>query len=153
MRARTALTLAVVGLTAAGSLSPAVAAGKKKPKPIKQTYTATAPTPDPTPALPNVGGGNCNPKLDTAKDEHPFTIPYPGTLKVDITGFQGDWAGALVDSDGSSIADSDQGTSEPIDTPPQMEVRFKKKGEKILIRACNFTGSPTATVSYVFTAS
>ena len=148
MRTRSALALGLTAALAAGSFAPALAA--PKPKPVKKTYTANAPTPDPTPATGETGG-NCHPTLDSAKDEQPFTIPFPGTLKVDITGFQGDWAGAIVDTDGESIADNDQDVNQPIDTPVQMIVPFKKKGEKIFIRACNFSGGPTATVSYVFT--
>jgi hypothetical protein len=144
------LVAAVTVASVAVSLGATASAAPKKPKPVKKTYTATAPTPDPTPVTGQTGG-NCHPTLDSAKHEEPFTIPFPGTLKVDITGFQGDWAGALIDADGESIADNDQDITEPIDTPVQMMVTFKKKGEKILIRACNFSGGPTATVSYVFT--
>lgn len=150
MRTRSALAMSLVGVVAAASLAPAVAAPKKKPAPIKKSYQATATTPDPTP-ISGETGGNCSPTLDTAKHEAPFAIPYAGTLKVDLTGFQGDWALAILDDKGAKIADHDNGVSEPIDTPSTITIKLKKK-TTVTVRACNFAGGPTANVAILYTA-
>ncbi len=151
MRTRTAVVSSLVLVAAVGSLSPAMA----KPKPITKSYTATTTSPDPTPFAPApVGDGTCSPKLAGAKHETPFTIPYAGSLVVDLTGFQGDWALGVFDSDGSPLATSDQGDN-PTDLPNRPEhvdLGFKKKGQVVTIRACNFSGGLTANVKYVYRA-
>jgi hypothetical protein len=148
MRLRTAAVTSLVAVAAAGTLAPAVAA--PKPKPISKSYTATTATPDPTP-ITGETGGNCSPTLDTAKHEEPFTMPWAGTLKVDLTGFQGDWALAITDSKGKKLADHDNDVTEPIDTPSQIILKVKKKTD-LIIRACNFAGGPTAQVDLLATA-
>lgn len=149
MRSRSALAVSLVGIVAAGSLAPALAA-PKKPAPIKKTYTATAPVPDPTP-ISGETGGNCSPTLDQAKHEAPFAIPYAGTLKVDLDGFQGDWALAVLDAKGAKIADHDNDLGTAIDEPSTITIKLKKK-TTVTIRACNFAGGPTATVTLLYTA-
>jgi hypothetical protein len=146
MRTRTVLVAATAVLAAAGSMTPAMA----KPKPITQTYTANAPTPDPTPVTGETGG-NCHPTLASAMDNHAVKIPYASTIVIDLNGFQGDWALGLFDADGEEIATDDQDITAPIDTPAHIEARFKKK-TSVTIRACNFTGGPTANVTYKITA-
>jgi hypothetical protein len=151
MRTRTVLTGTLILATAAGSLSPAMAATKKKPKPIVKSYQASAPTPDPTPVTGQTGG-NCHPTLDTAMDNHKVTIPYASRLSIDLNGFQGDWALGLFTADGDEIATDDQGATDPIDTPAHIDAKFRKK-TTVIIRACNFSGGPTANVTYKITAS
>ena len=140
MRLRTAAVSAVVAVVAAGTLAPAVAA-PAKPKPVSKKWTATAATPDPV--FPLANSQNCGPELPGSFHEEPFTVPYAGTLKVDLTGFQGDWALAVRKGD-KSLADSDQSVGEPIDRPETITLKFKKGGDKLMIRACNFSGGPTA---------
>jgi hypothetical protein len=147
MRLRTAAVTSLVAVVAAGTLAPAVAA--PKPKPVSKEYTATAATPDPVTPLAN---GNCQPELPGSFHEEPFTVPFAGTLKVDLTGFQGDWALAVL-KNGQSLADSDQSVGEPLDRPETVTLKLKKKGDKLVIRACNFAGGPTANVKYVHTPS
>ncbi len=149
MRIRTALATSIAAVVAVGSLAPAVAA-PKKPAPIKKTYTATAATPDPTP-ITGQTGGNCSPQLPGAKHEAPFSIPYAGTLKVDLDGFQGDWALAILDASGAKIADHDNDAGSDLDAPSQIVIKLKKK-TTVTIRACNFAGGPTATVTILYTA-
>lgn len=149
MRTRSALALSLVGVVAAGSLAPALAA-PKKPAPVKKTYTATAVTPDPTP-ISGQTGGNCSPQLDSAKHEAPFAVPFPGTLKVDLNGFQGDWALAILDDKGAKIADHDNDAGTALDEPSTITIKLKKK-TTVTIRACNFAGGPTATVTALLTA-
>ena len=138
MRLRTAAVAATVAVAAAGTLTPAVAG----PKPITKTYTATAPTPDPTP----IAGDICDPLLPGAKHEEKFTVPAAGVLKVDLV-HQIDWALALLDDKGNRLAESD---GSDLTAKEAMQVKFKRK-TNVIIRACNFAGGPTATVTYTFT--
>lgn len=152
MRTRTAVVSSLVLVAAVGGMSPAMA----KPKPITKSYTATTTSPDPTPVVPELAGGPgvCNPKIAGAKHETTFKIPYKGGLVVDLTGFQGDWALGVFDADGAPLATSDQG-DDPTDLPDRPEhvdLSFKKKGEVVTIRACNFSGGLSANVKYVYTA-
>ena len=149
MRLRTVAATSLVAVAAAGTFAPALAA-PAKPKPIKKSYTATTATPDPTP-ITGETGGNCSPLLDTAKHEAPFTMPWAGTLKVDLNQFQGDWALAITDTKGNKLADHDNDVSEPIDTPSTITLKVKKKTD-LIIRACNFAGGPTANVDILATA-
>ena len=142
------IALALVPLVALGA-SASVSQAAPKPKPIKKTYQASAPVPDPTP-ITGETGGNCSPTLDQAKHEAPFEMPWAGTLQVDLNGFQGDWALAILDSKGAKIADHDNDVSEPIDTPSKIVIKVKKKSS-LTIRACNFAGGPTATVTILAT--
>jgi hypothetical protein len=123
------IALVLVPLVALGA-SASVSQAAPKPKPIKKTYQA--------------------PTLDQAKHEAPFEMPWAGTLQVDLNGFQGDWALAILDSKGAKIADHDNDVSEPIDTPSKIVIKVKKK-TALTIRACNFAGGPTATVTILAT--
>lgn len=138
MRLRTVAVTSMVAVAAAGTLTPALAA----PKQIKKTYTATAPTPDPTP----IAGDICSPTLPGSFHEQKFTVPAAGTLKVTMVQ-ELDWALAMIDGKGKRLAESDGGT--PTDAE-SMQVKFKKKTD-VVIRACNFAGTPTSQVTYVFT--
>src|SRR4051812_14528887 len=144
MRTRTALIVTAVIATGIGSMSPAIA----KPKTTTEKYQASAPTPDPSP-FTGATGGNCHPTLPSAMDNHAFKVPGRGTITIDLNGFQGDWALGLFDSDGGEIATDDQGTTDPIDTPQHIEAKFKK-AEAVTVRACNFSGGPTANVTIKF---
>ena len=147
MSRRLAVTLAVTGLLGA-AVAPALAA---PPKPITGKHDATAPVPDPTPVSGQTGG-NCSPTLAQAKHEAPVNLPSAGTFQVDLKGFQGDWALAVLNSKGQKLGDSDQGTGEPLDRPEKVKIKVKAKG-KYVIRACNFAGGPTAKVTWIFTPS
>jgi hypothetical protein len=58
-----------------------------------------------------------------------------------------DWALALLDGKGKRLAESDGGT--PTDKE-SMQVKFKKKTD-VIIRSCNFAGTPTSEITYLFT--
>jgi hypothetical protein len=148
MRLRTVAAASLAAVVAAGTFAPAVAAPKPKPKPkpVSKTYTATAATPDPVGPLAN--GQNCQPNLPGSFHEEPFTVPFAGTLKVDLAKFQGDWALGVFKG-GTALADSDQDVGEPLDRPESVTLKFKRAGDKIVIRACNFAGGPTGEVTYV----
>jgi len=106
--------------------------------------------PDPTPFTGETGG-NCRPTIEQAGHEKEITLPAPGTLQVDLTGFQGDWDLAVLNSKGQVLGDSAQDmTSEPVDRPEKVKLKIKSKGT-YTIRACNFAGGPTAKVKWVHT--
>jgi hypothetical protein len=144
MRTRTALVAAAVLVAGVGSLSPALAAGKK-PKPVVKEYTATAPVPDPA----NVGLGNCDGSVPQSKFEETFKAPYAGKLHVHMDGFQGDWDLGLF-QDGTLSADSAQSTTDDPQRPEDIAGFKLKKGEEVVIRSCNFSGGPTAHMKYTF---
>lgn len=146
MRLRTVAVTSLVAVAAAGALTPALAA----PKTVKESYTATAPVPDPTP-ITGQTGGICSPVLPEAKHEQQFKMPFAGKLQVDLTGFQGDWALAVLNDKGEKIAEHDN-SDLPLDAPSQVVLKVKKPAE-LVIRACNFAGGPTAQVDVVATAS
>jgi hypothetical protein len=142
MRTRTALTGAVALLAAVGSFTPALA--KATPKPIKISYDASA-YPDPTSTDP-VTNVPCRPNSPVGMDTHPFTVPAAGVLDVALANTL-DWSLAVRDADGNDLASSDGGT--PTDKE-SVSVSFKK-GQKITINACNFSGEPSVHVSGTFT--
>ena len=143
---RTRLVLAVLPVALIGVVAaPSFAA----PKTTKGSYSAAA-IPDPSHA--GVTSGICNTTNPTSQHNEPFTVPFAGTLVVDMKGFQGDWDLALY-SGGQLVAQSAQDLSADPQSPEKMTVKLKKKGVKLQIRACNFAGGPTANVKYVHTAS
>src|SRR3954471_23939691 len=132
------LPLAVAGLAAA----PAHAGGKV----VKGSYAVTL-TPDPTLEASTA----CEAVLPSAVDNHPVTLPGPGTLAVvldspDPTGTGStDWDLEILDADGSVNTGSEGGTSHE-----EASAKYKK-GQQVTIQVCNLAGSPNGTVSYVFT--
>ena len=146
MRTRTALTTALVGVLAVGSLAPAVAAPKKKPKTITVTYKATA-LPDPT-STSQVPGSNvqCKPTSPAGKDRREFKAPAAGTLVVKTVKNTGDWSLGLVVG-GTQVSTSD---GPDVDSQEIVAHTFKKAGA-VFIDACNFAGEPMITVTYTFT--
>jgi energy-converting hydrogenase Eha subunit A len=136
----------VVGALAVAAVTapPALAAPKKKP--ITKSYDVTAATPDPTNNVPG-GYSVCAQNVPGSFDKQTFQVPAAGTLSVELSGFQGDWDLLLEDSDDSELSysgGSGVGGTEATD------VRFKK-AQKMSIVACNFAGTPNATVKYTFT--
>jgi hypothetical protein len=142
MRIRTALVAAVVVATGLGSLSPALAGGKKT---ITKEYDATAPVPDPA----NLALGNCDGSVPQSKFEQTFKAPFTGKLTVDMNGFTGDWDLGLFE-DGVLAADSAQDATADPQTPEHIEGFKLKKGGEVVIRSCNFSGGPTAHMKYSF---
>jgi hypothetical protein len=92
----------------------------------------------------------CDTTSPAAQHNEPFSVPFAGTLKVDLSGFQGDWDLALY-SNGKLLAKSAQELTDDPQTAEKMTVKLKKAGQKLEIRACNFAGGPTANVKYVHT--
>lgn len=146
MKTTAAVTLAVVALGVA-SMSPAIGAPKKT---ITKSYTATAPLPDPT----NAAGGAysvCAQNVPDSFQADQFKIPAAGTLKVEVSGYIGDWDALLMDADKAEAAASGSGGYPPVAGGPEvMELRFKK-AQTVTIVACNWSGGPTANVKATFT--
>lgn len=128
------LPVALLGVTAAGALA--------APKEMKGSFDAAA-SPDPTAAAGTVCQG-LNP---AGRFEVPLKLPAAGKIKVDLTGFQGDWDLTIEDKTGGVVASS-AGFVEA--TTETVSLKIKKASE-ITIVACNFTGGPTAKGAYVFT--
>jgi hypothetical protein len=156
MSRRTAVLVASA-LLAAGSTAPALAAKPKpKPKPITGSYTVST-TPDPTYEVLSVAGQGepgCDHLLPSGgNDDHPFTVPAAGTLKVVLDGqdptpsqspLRADWD--LYVTDPSGVAgESTGGTAHE-----EIVLGFKKKTAVTFV-ACNNNGMPSAKVSYTFT--
>ena len=132
---------AVAALSTTGSVAEA-----KHKKPIEKSYSVTAPTPDPT----NWAGGSysvCAQVVPQSFHVEEFAGPEPGTIKVTLTGFQGDWDLLMTDDKGREVA---AGGSSDLGGTETMTYKMKKAGT-INIIACNWAGSPTATAKYVFT--
>lgn len=144
MSRRLAVSFAVLGIVGT-AVAPALAA----PKPMSGKYEAQALVPDPTP-ITGATGGNCRPTIAQAKHEKAIDLPGAGTFKVDLNGFQGDWALAVLNSKGQVLADDDNDLGTPIDSPQKVQIKVKSKG-KYTIRACNFAGGPTAQVAWKYT--
>ena len=145
---RTAALVVASLAVAAVAAPPAMAAPKKKP--ITKAYTATAPAPDPTNYGQPAGASKysvCAMNVPSSFDRQEFQVPAAGTLSVEVSGYQGDWDLLLIDADGSELA---TGGSSDLGVPETTEVRFKK-AQKVSIVACNWAGTPTASVKYTFT--
>lgn len=142
---RSILLLAATAVAGAALALPASAA---PPKPITGTVAVNDPTPDPTGGnIASPANGVCAGLLP-AEGGAPVTFPSGGKLKVDISGFQGDWGLAIRDSSGKFLAGDDV-------NPPAVEVVATKlkKGGKYTLQACNLGGTPLATLKYTFTPS
>lgn len=146
MRTSTLVLAGAVALAAAAS--PVSAA----PKPITKTYTATAPAPDPTNAAPGAKYSVCAQTVPMSAHVEPFKAPAPGKLAVELSGFQADWDLLITDAKGNEVGSSGNGGyGTPVS--PSVEkatVKVKKAGTYNIV-ACNWAGTPSATVKYVFT--
>lgn len=129
------LPIALVGVTAASSLA--------APKEMKGTFDAAA-SPDPTPTAP--GREVCQGLNPSSRFEVPLKVPAAGKLKVDLTGFLGDWDLTLESKSGAVMAQSAEFVEATTET---IQVKFKKASEVVIV-ACNFAGGPTAKGSFVF---
>lgn len=147
MTPRQLLTIALVGVAAAAPLAPAYA----KPKEIKKSYTMTlAPLP-----LPAQGTPTCLPadgQEGVTKHTEALKAPAAGLLKVEVTGFYGDWDLTVFDAKGKALT-SGGGTSTPNTSTStgtdKLTLKVKKAGTYNIV-TCNFGGSPQASGKYSF---
>lgn len=143
MNRTAAVTVACLALAAVAA--PSATAGPKK-KPITKSYDVVAPAPDPS-NYAGQGYSVCAQNVPGSFDKKTIEIPAAGSLQVELSGFQGDWDLLLLDSDDAELA---SGSSSNLGGSETAESRFKKK-QKVSIVACNWAGSPNATVKYTFT--
>lgn len=147
MTRRPLLAIAVVGVVAAAAATPAQA----KPKEIKKSYPMTlAPLP-----LPAQGSTTCLPAdgaEGVTKHTEVLKAPAAGVLKVEVTGFYGDWDITVFNDKGQSLGIGG-GTSTPNTNPAvgtdKLTLKVKKAGTLNIV-TCNFGGSPQASGSYSF---
>jgi hypothetical protein len=145
MRAATLALAAALAVTAA----PAATA---KPKPITKTYTATAPVPDPSNASPSTPYSVCPQTVPQSFQIDTFKAPAPGKLQVVVSGIVGDWDLLVMNDKKSEVgASGSGGYGTPVATSTESaSVKVKKAGTFYIV-ACNWAGTPTATVKYTFT--
>jgi hypothetical protein len=149
MRVRRAAPLALVALTVLGATHAEAAKPKKKPKPITKSYSVTA-LPHPYPP----SGPSCSDSAEgVSEHREEIKVTGPGKLVVTVTGFTGDWDSGLYDKNGNNLQ-MGQGSDTPnTSTDPAEEVLKypSKKAQTLYLDVCNFIGSPTAQVKYVYT--
>lgn len=138
---RRSTVLIASGLLLVGT---ATAGSSAAPEPKSETYNAVAPTPDPSQAA----NGTCNTTLPTARDRHPFTVPGKGVLSVSLKN-TADWALAVRDSSGSTLADADGGDPTTVE---KVTIKVKKKMD-VMVDACNWAGEPSVSVTITWKPS
>jgi hypothetical protein len=147
--------LTAVAVVAAGAVAAGPANAATKPKPFSKTVTFADQTPDPT------GGAiaaDADPTMQICDGKLPrekavsVAIPGPGKLKVEISGFQGDWALSIRDAKDAFLSGDDVNPDPTASTPPTETVtqKIKKAGTYHLL-PCNLGGTPSATMKYTYT--
>jgi hypothetical protein len=150
MHRRTVVNVAVIAAVGVSLGAPAFAGAKK---PITKTVSYTDATADPTGNVSVDKKGledeslHCSAgKLPSNEKGITFAAPAPGSLKVAISGFQGDWSLQIRDAKGKVLAGDDV-------NPPDFEMvtaKIKTKGNYVIF-PCNMGGTPLASVKYTFT--
>jgi hypothetical protein len=149
MRVRRATPLALVALTVLGATH--AEAAKPKKKPITKSYSVTA-VPHPYPP----SGPSCSDSAEgTSEHRETIKVTGPGKLVVNVTGFNGDWDSGLYDKNNNNLVMGGGSDTPNTSTDPAEEVlTYKsKKAQTLYLDVCNFAGSPTAQVKYVYTYS
>ena len=121
-------------------LSGTAAVAGPKPKPFTTTYEASAPVPGVNSAC---AGG-----VPMARHLRDVPVPAAGRLKVDLTGFAGDWDLRLQQA-GKDIAESQ--LLQPLDGQTESIVFPVKKAGTFTVVACNYYGGPTGSVRVAYT--
>lgn len=149
MQVRRVATVATLAVLAAGAYAPAMAAGKKSvTKSYDMQLMPVADPPSGTPSCARAQLEGISIHTETLK------TTGPGTLKVKVNGFGGDWDISVFDADG--LVGVGDGTSTGGGAPATagedvFEAKFKKATE-LKIATCNFAGTPKAHGTYTFTA-
>ena len=144
MRTYRTFVVAVVALTAVGTLSSVGMA--RAPRATKGTWTYTDQTPDPT-VLPNDATAHCTGSVPAGPNDvnsQELVAKTTGTLTLTAHNML-DWAMEIHDSAGNTITGTDGADST---TPENMTIRLAKGTYEIIY--CNFSGEPEITVDYSF---
>ena len=150
MQVRRVATVATLAVLAAGAYAPATAAARKAP--VSKSYDMQLlPVPDPPQGSPT-----CDRAQLEGVSIHSETLKTtgPGTLKVKVNGFSGDWD-ISVFSGSHQLEGVGDGTSTGGGAPATAgedtyEQKFKKP-VTLQISICNFAGTPKAHGEYTFT--
>ncbi len=133
-----------------------VAPASAAPKPIAKSFDVAMAVPGGAISNPT-GTQACSPAAETPQSMHveSFKAPAAGTLKVEVTGFLGDWDLALNDGKGKRVAEGDNASVTPTNMSTgsvveKLTYKVKKAGDLRII-VCNFAGGPTGKGRYVFT--
>jgi hypothetical protein len=150
MQVRRVAAVATLAVLAAGAYAPATAAPKKKP--ITKSYDMQLlPVPDPPSGTPSCARAELE---DISIHTETLKTTGPGTLKVKVNGFGGDWDISVFSGD-HELEGVGDGTSTGGGAPtPAGEDVFEMKFKKALslqISTCNFAGTPSAHGEYTFT--
>ncbi len=142
------VAMLVLGMVASLAAAPAIAGKKKKTKVVTEEWTATA-VPGPfDPTVPAFAGACPEFAVEgVQRISHPFTAPGTGALDVSMTGFEGDWDLYLLDSAGAVVGQS----TGFVDATTERVIYTAKKGQEFNILACNFIGSPQASLTLTHT--
>ncbi|MBC7374684.1 MAG: hypothetical protein H7323_11910 [Frankiales bacterium] len=138
MRSRLVLAVVPVVLLAV-TVAPSLAASKAKP--FSKTYEASAPVPAAELA--------CDGTAPMARDLEEIKIPAAGTVKVDLSGFLGDWDLQVL-ANGKQLGVSQE--VQPLTEGESVAVKVKK-ATTLVINACNYNGGSTGTVAVSFKPS
>ena len=137
-----------LALVAGATIATTPASAAKPKKPITGTFTQSDPTPDPTGNATTGNQNHCTGKLPQEKPFQ-FKAPAAGKLKVELSGFQGDWALQILDDKGNVLGGDDV-TPDTAGTTESATVKIRKK-MTVGILPCNMGGGPSATAKYTFT--
>lgn len=136
-----------VALVAGATIAAAPASAKPK-KPITGSFTQSDPTPDPTGNATTANEYHCSGKLPQEKPFQ-FKAPAAGKIKVELSGFQGDWALQILDDKGNVLGGDDV-TPDQNGSTESATAKIKRK-MTVGILPCNMGGSPSAVAKYTFT--
>jgi hypothetical protein len=147
MLVRRVVPLAAIAVLAVGAYAPAMA----KAKPVTKSYDMQlAPIPDPPQGTPSCSRDEL---IGVSIHQEKLTTKGPGTLKVKVNGFAGDWDITVYSGD-KELEGVGDGTSTGAGAPSAagedtFEMKFKKAAT-LDIRTCNFAGGPSAHGEYTF---
>jgi hypothetical protein len=134
-----------------GSLSSAALAAKPKPKKVHDSFGATL-APFPKDERWNDAGFSA-PGCYSGEEginwvAHEFTAPGKGTLRMWMEGFTGDHDMYLYIDDEVFLR-GDQAQVGATMAPPEEEIKYTmKKGQTIMMIACNWAGQPDVVAHY-----
>ena len=135
----------------AGTIAALAVPADAAPKTIKQTYAVSLPVPFPVMEGMADFNGCWNGEEGVSKHTRVITLPAPGLFKAQVS-YSGDWDLYLFDAKGTMLTAAE--TTETGNVDPAVEkISWKKakKGQKVSLVACNWSGLKDASVTYTFT--